>query len=468
MTLLDESPKEERVKAFEATPKQVELIEAVLSGDYRYIAMGGGIRGTKTFGMLAVLVVLCKLFPGSRWAIVRTDLPTLRRNVLPSVNKMRAMGLSGEMGELNQSVWTWEFTNSSQIMLFPESYDRDPDLERWKGLEVNGFLLEEASELQEKSANKAIERAGSWIIPATPSNPSPKQPPPFVFFTFNPTANWPKRWFWDKHKKGTLKKPFNFIPATARDNPFVPEAVWESWQNLPEEEYKRFVEGEWEFTEDPDQLIKAEWLWKARDVEPEEGVTRMGVDVARYGDDFSTLCRIHGNRLLDITEHKGLSVDRFADVVAIAMQDYTYPVDPRHCKVDAVGIGAGTVDILRRKGFDVVEVISGAKPLERGREYMFKFDNLRSQMWWELREKLRLGELCLPEELADKLVGDLTSIRYTISGDKVISVESKKDLKKRLGRSTDWGDAYVYAEFDLPPAPKRPRLPGTHTMVSYA
>jgi hypothetical protein len=454
------------VVRFKATPKQIEVMEAAMSGRNRYIAMGGGIRGTKTFGMLAILVVLCKLFPGSRWAIVRTDLPTLRRNVVPSVNKIRAMGLEGEMGELNQSIWTWTFTNGSQILLFPESYSKDPDLERWKGLEVNGFLLEEASELQEASANKAIERAGSWIIPPTKENPKPEQPPPFVFFTFNPTPNWPKRWFWDKWKAGSLKEPFAFIPATAKDNPFIPEAVWESWLNLPPEEYARFVEGEWEFTEDPNQLIKAEWIWKAREIEHEPGTRKLGVDVARFGDDFTTLCHMDGNALMNIEEFKGLSIDQTTGVVSKRITDPLAPVDPRMVKVDGVGLGAGVVDNLHAAGFDVVDVISGGKPIPRPNS-VFKFKNLRSQMWWELREALRLGERSLPEELADKLVGDLTAIRYTITADKEVTVESKDKIKKRLGRSTDYGDSYVYADFDFPPPPKRPRLPGTHVQVAY-
>lgn len=441
------------------TDKQNELVEAVLSGQHLYIGMGGGIRGTKTFGMLIVLVILCKLYPGSRWAIVRSDLPTLRRNVVPSIGKLRMMGLQNEMAELNQSVWSYKFFNGSEILLFPESFQQDPDLERWKGLEVNGFLLEEGSELQEASANKAIERAGSWIIPPTEFNPEPVQPPPFVFFTFNPTPNWPKQWFWDPFKAGSLKSPFHFIPATAADNPYIPEAVHEAWKNLPPEEYNRFVLGEWEFLEDPDQLIKAEWVWAAQNVEPiMSRPPRLGVDVGRYGDDPTTIATMEGNALLGTSSHPKLSIDRTIDIVAIRMHEAPFPEEAR---VDGVGLGAGVVDGLIRKGYKVTDVIAGAKPIER-KDSFFKFKNLRSQMWWEFREKLRQRLISFPPGVSDELVADLTTIRYTIDKDKVIQVESKDQLKKRLGRSTDEGDAVIQADFDFPPPPKAPILPGTH------
>ncbi len=79
-------------------------------------------------------------------------------------------------------------------------------------------------------------------------------------------------------------------------------------------------------------------------------------------------------------------------------------------------------------------------------------------MWWEFRERLRLGIFSLPSELDPKLLADLTAPRYEIRSDKTIFVESKADIKERIGRSTDFGDALVYAAFDAPR--RRPvRLP---------
>lgn len=227
------------VVAFETTPSQGKFFAAALSGDYTFLAYGGGIRSGKSAATIMLLQLLCRIYPGSRWAIVRKDLPTIRRNVLPTFEKFRIRGF---MGPLNMVDWSYTANNGSKIILFPESIAEDPELNRWRGLEVNGFALEEANELQQKSMAKAIERAGSWVIPHTAI-----QPKPMVFATFNPSGGWVKRTWYDPWKAGTLRAPYFFQPATILDNPHIPEAYKASLKQLPERDYKRFVEGDWSF-----------------------------------------------------------------------------------------------------------------------------------------------------------------------------------------------------------------------------
>lgn len=453
---------------FVATEKQSQFIEDVLSQDYLYMAMGGGIRGTKTWTVLATFILLCRLYPRSRWAIVRKDLPTLRRNTIPSMDKLRDR-CSGFVGELNQTTWTYKCTNGSAIILFPESFESDPDLDRWKGLEVNGFALEEANELTEQSANKAIERAGSWIIPPTMTDPEPKQPPPYVFYTFNPCVNWPRAWFWEPHSTGTLKAPYYFLPATAADNPYIPDAVREAWKNLPKAEYDRFVAGEWNFADDPDQLIKAEWIWRARNLEPIDGPNRVACDVARFGDDETTICKTKGNSLVSIKAYHKIPTDITAEYVMLACREEDFYVDDKdgNLRIDTVGVGGGVADNCVAKGFEVTEVIAGGEVWAR-EESFYKFKNVRSQMWWEAREKLRLGLAPLPMELPVRLVADLTSVKYRIHADRTVEIDPKEKTKSLTGRSPDWGDSYVMALLDPPvKRPNRKAVPATMSLRRY-
>lgn len=458
---------------FKATPLQVKWFEAVLSGMYNFLAIGGGIRGTKSFACMSALIVLCRIFPRARAAIVRKDLPTIRRNVIPTMDKLRMMS-GGFVGELNMSTWSYPCANGSTILLFAEQFIQDPELERWKGLEVNWFDLEEGSELSEKAFNKAIERAGSWIIPPTPEDPEPKQPPPLVLVNMNPCANWPRKIFYMPWKMGTIAPPFFFLPATILDNPYATEAYKNSLKYLPPEEYKRFVEGEWDFVDDPNQLIKSEWIWNMRNVEPVGDTWRIGADIARYGDDWTKLHKIRGNALKKVVELKHFDLMAVGTAIMNECADPRAPVEGQNCRIDGVGIGAGVVDYCRKRKLPVKEVISGAKPIERPGAF-FKYKNLRSQIYWEFREKVRLGTFSIdlrdakgePLPIPEKLVGDLAAIRYEITGDKVIEVESKDDIKLRLGRSTDDGDALVMAAFDFPPAPRKPVLPGSSVYVGY-
>lgn len=461
----------QKIASFKATPLQVIWIQAVLSGRYTFLAIGGGIRGTKSFACISVLIILCRLYPRSRWAIVRKDLPTIRRNVLPTIEKLRVMS-GGFVGPLNMSTWSYPCANGSVLILFAEQFIQDPGLERWKGLEVNGFDLEECSELNEKSFHKGIERAGSWIIPGTEEDPTPKQPPPLVLANMNPCANWPRKVFYMPWKMGTIQAPYYFLPATIADNPFATDAYKESLKYLPPDEYKRFVEGEWDFVDDPNQLILSEWIWNCRNVEPIDGPNRLGGDIARYGDDSTVLARLRGNALIRLITMKKFDLMTVANRVLNEAGARDEPIAGKDVRLDGVGLGAGVVDKCKERGLPVIDVIAGAKPIERPGT-VFKFKNLRSQMWWEFREKCRLGLFSLdlrdkdgmPIPIPEKLVGDLAAPRYEISGDKVISVESKDDIKLRLGRSPDDGDAVVMAAFDFPAQPRRPVLPGTITIV---
>jgi hypothetical protein len=230
---------------FKETAKQKLYAQAVFSGRYRELYYGGAIRGGKSFCVMAVLFVLCLVFPGSRWVIVRRDLPTIRRNVLPVFEKMRLLS-GGFMGRVHQDTWTATARNGSQIILFSESLDTDPYYNRWRGLEANGFWLEEANELDERSYHKAKERAGSWIIPRTADTPRPKQPLPYIFLTSNPAGNWVKRDFYTPWKNGSLKSYQFYLPATPFDNPYLTADYLASLEHLPARDYKIFVLGDWD------------------------------------------------------------------------------------------------------------------------------------------------------------------------------------------------------------------------------
>jgi hypothetical protein len=233
------------VEAFTETPKQRVFMEAVFSQKYRELYYGGAIRGGKSFAVMLVLFVLCRIFPGSRWVIVRKDLPTIRRNLLPVFEKIRA-GTGDFMGKCLQDTWTATARNGSQIIFFSESLQEDPQYNRWRGLEANGFWLEEANELAVTSYHKAKERAGSWVIPRTKDRPNPRQPMPYIFLTSNPAGNWVKSTFYAPWKSNTLQPYQFYLPATPHDNPYLTPEYLESLEGLPERDYKIFVLGDWD------------------------------------------------------------------------------------------------------------------------------------------------------------------------------------------------------------------------------
>lgn len=234
------SAKSQRTVSFQATPVQQQLMDALMDGQSRIVGFGGGIRGTKTWGSLSSLIALCRVFPGSRWAVIRKDLQRLRDTTIPSFDKLRVR-TGGFVGAVNQQSWNATCTNGSVILFRGENIDRDPELLRFHGYEVNGFLNEEADELSERTLIKEIERAGTWIIPDRDD-----QPPAYILNTFNPCAGWPRRRFYLPWRDKSIAAPYAFIPSTAADNPYISDAQREAWKEMPENEYRRFVMGDWD------------------------------------------------------------------------------------------------------------------------------------------------------------------------------------------------------------------------------
>lgn len=203
---------------------------------YRNFFYGGAIRGGKTYLCLAILVMLCRIFPKSRWCVVRESNTSLTATTVASLKKI-----------LQFTTCRWshkagdhyvEFPNESRIIFMSESFASDKELDRFKGLEVNGFLMEQLEELQEATYFKCLERSGSWYCDP--------MPPAFNFCTFNPTFNWVKTKIYDEYIKGRLEVPFYFLEASPKDNPFVTAEQWKQWELLDDVSKALFIEGLWE------------------------------------------------------------------------------------------------------------------------------------------------------------------------------------------------------------------------------
>jgi hypothetical protein len=212
---------------------QERLMDTLTDGESRIIGFGGGIRGTKTWGSLSALITLCRIFPGSRWAIIRKDLQRLRDTTIPSFDKLRTARAISSARSISRR-GTRRVANGSQLLFRGENIDKDPELLRFHGYEVNGFLNEEADELSERTLTKEIERAGRG------SSRTGEQPPAYILNTFNPCANWPRRRFYCRGATSD-QAPYAFIPSTAADNPYISDAQREAWKEMPAHEYKRFV-----------------------------------------------------------------------------------------------------------------------------------------------------------------------------------------------------------------------------------
>jgi len=117
--------------------------------------------------------------------------------------------------------------------------------------------------------------------------------------------------------------------------------------------------------------------------------------------------------------------------------------------IDVIGIGAGVVDRVREQlpSSRVVAFNASEKTPRTDRSRELGFINKRAAAWWHLREMLDPNSdeepVLLPPD--DLLVGDLTSPHYWMTSTGKVQIESKDDVRRRLGRSTDSADAVMMA-----------------------
>lgn len=210
---------------------------AVNAPSHTYLCGKEMIPTHNTYVCLFILVMLCKIYKGSRWVVVRETGTSLQATTIPSLKKILKFTRCKWSSKAGDKYV--EFPNGSRIIFMAEMFNSDKELDRFKGLECNGFLLEQVEELQEQTFMKCIERSGSWYD-------CEMMPPPFVFATFNPTFNWVKTKIYDTHKLGKLLKPYYFLEAFPKDNPFVTEEQWRQWELLDDISKALFIEGLWE------------------------------------------------------------------------------------------------------------------------------------------------------------------------------------------------------------------------------
>jgi hypothetical protein len=194
---------------FQPYPKQHEFIDAVFSGQYSFLTFGGAMGGGKTVVCLSALLLLCKAYPKSKWCVIRESIPTLKRTTLESFKRIVPTNF---ISHHNQQDHIYTFTNGSQIFFMAEDFQNDQDFDRFKGLEVNGFLLEQIEELQKGLLQVCFIRAGRHKIDKMP-------PRPMILANVNPTLLWPKDDIYDRYTNDTLPDDWFYMPAKISDNP---------------------------------------------------------------------------------------------------------------------------------------------------------------------------------------------------------------------------------------------------------
>jgi hypothetical protein len=295
-----------------------------------------------------------------------------------------------------------------------------------------------------------IRRWGAWL---DPQHPRPAQPGELRWYAVVDGEDVEREdgtsFEW---KDETLQpKSRTFIPARLSDNPYLMATEYGTvLQALPEPLRSQLLYGDFAVgtQDDPWQVIPTEWVrlaqarWKERS-QPDTPLTALGVDVARGGKDEMVIAPRYDNWFASLQKHPGKATpdgQATAGLVIAALDGREATVN-----IDVIGVGTSPYDLLRQMGVRVNGINFGEGSNARDKSGRLSLANVRAEAYWRMREVLDPvdgDDIALPPDSV--LLADLCTPKWkpTLRG---ILVESKEDIKKRLGRSPDYGDAVVLA-----------------------
>jgi hypothetical protein len=161
-----------------------------------------------------------------------------------------------------------------------------------------------------------------------------------------------------------------------------------------------------------------------------------GLDPARFGDDKNGFVIRQGGQVIHADMWGGVDTVHTAGKVVGAYRSKLFDC----VAVDVIGLGAGVYDMINNSGVPCIAVNVAETPSNSDR-----FLKLRDELWWKLREWFE-EPVCsvspvISEVSRNRLVSDIQDIRYKYTPSMRIQIESKDEMKGRLGFSPDVGDA---------------------------
>ena len=413
-------------------------------------------------------------------------------------------GLAPRLAEIRKS-WAgyhrqqhvWRLTRGREIEF--GAFSNEQEAEAYQGRPADYYGLDEITQFEERlvrflmtwnrstkdgmrtrmiaTGNPPITAEGRWVIKywgpwLDPAFPNPAKPGELRWVT---TMNGEDVWVDGPDPvevNGEMVKPRSrtFIPAALTDNPDLAERgdYAATLAGLPEPYRSAFKEGNFNaaMKDDDWQIIPTEWVLKAqqrweqrqRDSRFRLGpMTALGVDVAQGGPDKTVLAPLHTTTFMPLIRSKGVDTKNGSDVAALVIKHVT---DGAVVNIDCGGgWGLGAFEHLDSNGVNVQACIGANGSKRRDRQGKFTFRNKRAEWWWSFREALdpETGDdIALPPD--GELLADLTSVRRKpTESAAIIQVEAKEEVKKRILRSPDDGDAVVQAWAEADPDLKRER-----------
>lgn len=167
---------------------------------------------------------------------------------------------------------------------------------------------------------------------------------------------------------------------------------------------------------------------------------RIGVDVARFGDDRTVIFPRQGQRAYDPVEMRNARTDAIAGRIALAKKNWNWEL----AMIDSTGgYSGGVEDQCRLGGIDLIPVNFSSNALDP------RYFNRRSEMYFQAAEWVKNGGW-LPN--IPSFIREACAARYWFEKGKLRVLEKDQIKKDLQGHSPDLWDAFMLT-FALPDMP---------------
>ena len=414
------------------TVKQTIALDYLEDSITNEVLFGGGAGGGKTALGCYFQIKRRLKYPETRGLIGRAVLKTLKETTLVSffqVAKIQGL-VANEHYRYNGQSNQIEFFNGSVILLKDLfQYPSDPNFDELGSLEITDSFIDEANQVTDKAKNIVKSRVRFRL---DDYNLIPKQ-----LYTCNPAKNWTYSEFYKPDRDAELEPNKKFIQSLVDDNPFISKHYKQNLLTLDKESKERLLFGNWEYLSDPSSLIDYDKIINSfSNSFVSSGDKYITCDIARFGND-STVIGVWSGYRVKVYRYSKKSIVEVAQIIKQLMAENSVPIS--NVLADEDGVGGGCVDILSCRGF-----VNNSTPLENPiSRTKDNFDNLKSQCYFKLAEKINSDEIFIdcPSNFKQLIIEELEQVKQkSVDNDAKKGIIPKDKVKEKIGRSPDFSD----------------------------
>jgi hypothetical protein len=237
-----------------------------------------------------------------------------------------------------------------------------------------------------------------------------------------------------------------FISATLKDNPvYLATGYDKVLSRLPEVLRRAYLDGDFDIPRVSGyrKVFRRDWIrasnarWKNKVA---QGVTHVGVDVARGGLDKTVFAPLRGDSFGELLQYDAHETKDGQSVAQLALnKDFD---EAEAFLVDVIGVGSSAFDFMKEVRPALGINFAEASTYTDRRTHKLKMINLRAEAHWRLMEDLEDNLVDLPPD--QELENELCEIEWELTS-RGVKIEDKDKIRARLGRSPNKADAVLLA-----------------------